>query len=360
MLFLHNILLLGTIQGFIISGLLFFTGPRHLHTRIFGWLMLLVTLNCLSQYLYEDQWVQANPLARLLADLIPLVLPMSFGPLILFYTRAYADPQFRISRKQRWHFAPVIIDLVPYLTAWIFIIGFFSGLVRSGPGPWGYFMDGWNHYADIPRWMSITSYLFYAWRMKKDIRWLKHFLSGFLIFQLIWLAYLIPYIIQPAWWNNIPWFPVFIPLVILIYWMGFNGFLQSRKGKQAAAKPAILPEQTVQEAIALLTSAMETDKLYLNPELNLSMLMQHTGLPQKTISAVLNQHLHKSFNEYINTYRIEAFKSRVREEDTSQLTIAGIAKECGFSSQATFQRIFKQQTGMVPSAYLKNTTHRWI
>jgi len=348
--FLHNILLLGTIQGFIISGLLFFTGPRYVHTRIFGWLLFLVTLNCLNQYLYEDQWVQANPLLRLLPDLIPLVLPMSFGPLILFYTRAYVDPQFRISKK---HFIPVIIDLVPYLTAWVFIIGFFTGWVKSGPGPWGYFMDEWNHYADIPRWLSITGYLLYAWRMKKDVKWLKHFLSGFCIFQLIWLAYLVPYILRSGWWDSFPWFPVFIPLVVLIYWMGFNGFLQSGKEKQAA-KPAALPAQTVQEAIALLTRAMEKDKLYLDPDLNLSLLVQHTGLPQKTISAVLNQHLHKSFNEYINTYRIEAFKTRVREQDIAQLTIAGIAKECGFSSQATFQRIFKQYTGTVPSAYLKN------
>ncbi|WP_366940979.1 helix-turn-helix domain-containing protein [uncultured Chitinophaga sp.] len=33
--------------------------------------------------------------------------------------------------------------------------------------------------------------------------------------------------------------------------------------------------------------------------------------------------------------------------------MTGIALECGFSSQATFQRIFKQYTGLTPSEYRK-------
>ena len=98
---------------------------------------------------------------------------------------------------------------------------------------------------------------------------------------------------------------------------------------------------------------METDELYLNPNLNLNMLAQHTGIVQKIISAVLNQHLHKSFNEFVNEYRVEAFKERVLRPDFDQLTIAGIAMECGFNSQATFQRTFKQITGSSPSAFRK-------
>jgi len=37
----------------------------------------------------------------------------------------------------------------------------------------------------------------------------------------------------------------------------------------------------------------------------------------------------------------------------NNLTIAGIAFECGFNSQATFQRTFKELTGQSPSEFRK-------
>jgi AraC-like DNA-binding protein len=37
---------------------------------------------------------------------------------------------------------------------------------------------------------------------------------------------------------------------------------------------------------------------------------------------------------------VEAIKTKLQEEATNNLTIAGVAMECGFNSQATFQRTF--------------------
>jgi AraC-like DNA-binding protein len=103
--------------------------------------------------------------------------------------------------------------------------------------------------------------------------------------------------------------------------------------------------------VVLLKKAMEEDEIYLNPDLNLQLLAVHTGIPAKTISAVINRHLNKSFNEFVNEYRILAFKEKVQQPEMGNLTFAGIATECGFSSQATFQRSFKQITGLSPSAF---------
>jgi AraC-like DNA-binding protein len=95
------------------------------------------------------------------------------------------------------------------------------------------------------------------------------------------------------------------------------------------------------ETVLLLKRSMEEDKMYLDPNLNLHLLASHTGIPPKTISAVLNQHLQKSFNEFINQYRVEAVKTKLQQQESGHLTIAGIATECGFNSQATFQRTFR-------------------
>jgi AraC-like DNA-binding protein len=42
------------------------------------------------------------------------------------------------------------------------------------------------------------------------------------------------------------------------------------------------------------------------------------------------------------------------QEDAGNLTIPGLAAECGFSSAATFQRIFKQLTGTTPSRFMQD------
>ena len=102
-----------------------------------------------------------------------------------------------------------------------------------------------------------------------------------------------------------------------------------------------------------LKKAMEEDKIFLNPTLSLANVSAATGFPQKNISAVLNQHLKKSFNEYINGYRIKTFTEKIGLPEMSHLTIAGIAFECGFNSQATFQRSFKDATGKSPSEFRK-------
>ena len=114
---------------------------------------------------------------------------------------------------------------------------------------------------------------------------------------------------------------------------------------------ALLPSEISDKTIAILKQAMEQDKLYLNPELSLTLLAKHTDIAQKTISAVLNQHLNTSFNEFVNGYRVDAFKKKLCADDVKHLTIAGIASECGFNSQATFQRTFRQLTGLSPSEF---------
>ena len=49
--------------------------------------------------------------------------------------------------------------------------------------------------------------------------------------------------------------------------------------QQAASKPVIssntLTEEVIQQTIAALTKAMETDQLFLNTELNVSILSKH-------------------------------------------------------------------------------------
>lgn len=370
----QTIILLGAIQGFIICILLFYSKKNRQSDRLLAVLILLMSLASINLYGNYRNWFGSN-LLRLVSDIVPLIIVMPFGPLIYLYTRSYLDPGFHVTKKQLVHFYPVVIDIVPQFTAVIYIIGVILQLVPNNPGSWVHFIDNYNVYADIPRWMATTGYLWLTSINLSAVKannqnvfadqmghftWLQQFLRVFLIFQVIWFVYLIPYVIprySNALLDAVNWYPIYVPLAIMIYWLGIKGYLISQQQhvavKKIAAVNVALSTETVEHATVSLKKAMEVDQLYFNPNMNLAMLAQQTGIPQKVISSVLNQHFHKSFNEFINDYRVEAFKKKILQPENDHLTIAGIASDCGFNSVATFQRTFKETTGMSPSEFRK-------
>lgn len=371
--FLRILILLGALQGFILSALLIFSKRNKQSNRLLGSLILLMALASMNLYLIDEKWIDASTVLLILSYIIPMVIIMPLGPLIYFYIRSLSDPSFVFSRKYRFHFYPVIIDIIPQLAAFIYIGGLAFSLLIKNDAPWGDFIDGYNVYSDIPRWISITSYLWLSYRYLKllklksatgseepvaDFKWQRQFLGIFIVFQFIWLIFLVPYIIPSSRYkllDTVGWYPIYIPLSILIYWLGIKGFLLSHaqnKPNRKLNNALMLPEPLVQNTIFSLEKAMESDKLYLNPSLNLSLLATHTGIPPKIISAVLNQHLLKSFNEYVNGYRIRDIKERLLLSSDKNLTIAGLAYECGFNSQPTFQRAFKAVTGQNPREFI--------
>jgi AraC-like DNA-binding protein len=97
---------------------------------------------------------------------------------------------------------------------------------------------------------------------------------------------------------------------------------------------------------------MTVDKVYLDAELTLTKLAAHLDLPPKTVSAVLNQHLKVGFNEYVNRFRVEEVKQRLLNPPKGNLTVLAVAFDSGFNSLATFQRVFKNLTGITPTQFL--------
>lgn len=374
--FWETIILLGIVQGFILSGLLFASRKRQLPSRILAVLIGLITLACVNIYLLDAPWLNVRSIWTILANAIPLLVIMPLGPLIWFYVQAGTDSSFSFTRKHYIHFYPVLIDLIPYIMVFTADIALLTGVASPQQRlSISDFVDSWNVYADIPRWLSVTIYCWLSFqyiRQRKEqhqmpddtARWLNQFLLLFLVFQTIWFLYLVLYIIpatrQPLL-NAVGWYPVFVPLAVLIYWLGLKGYLVNNRlttGQQnnKPASPASrLPDTSAEAFILRLQQAMEAGQLYLDPSLTVNSLARQVGIPAKTVSAVLNQHLDKSFSTFVNEYRVAAFKRRVLQEDTSHLTIPGIAMECGFSSSATFQRIFKQLTGATPSQFIQDT-----
>jgi AraC-like DNA-binding protein len=152
-------------------------------------------------------------------------------------------------------------------------------------------------------------------------------------------------------------------MVAIIYFLGANGyFISTGRRKQPMPKvpdkkpaPLSVPEEKLGQVIQALRKSMEEDRIWLDTDLNLGKLAQYCGVAPKTLSIILNQHLGTSFTDYVNRYRVDAVKERIVQPESRQLTIAGLAYECGFNSLPTFQRAFKAVTGMSPKEYLINS-----
>lgn len=94
--------------------------------------------------------------------------------------------------------------------------------------------------------------------------------------------------------------------------------------------------------------AKETDMLF-DPLLSMPKLANAIAVTPNQLSYVLNQHLGKSFFDFINEARTNA-ASRLLIHEPDR-TILDIATSVGFNSKSTFNLAFKKITGKTPSAY---------
>lgn len=314
----------------------------------------------------------------IILSLVPTIIFMPFGPLIYFYAKSLLNPAFRLERKHKIHFLPVIIDVLPAMAAWVITLGqLLTSFTQGNLLRWGDLIGQYNSYSDLPRWISITVYLLLTKKYLNDITsnlnqherqrhrrhldWLKIFLNCFLGFQFMWLVFLIPYIIPFSRFvllDYVGYYPIYIPLAFLIYGLGIKGFLHSRLTAQSAAESTSIQLTSAQsdKLVKAITKAMEEEKLYREPDFDLQWLVRHVGSDQRTVSHVLNRYFLKSFNAFVNCYRIEEVKQKMVAPGYKHLTLSGIALECGFNSQSTFQRAFKQIAKLSPKKYLQQQT----
>lgn len=107
------------------------------------------------------------------------------------------------------------------------------------------------------------------------------------------------------------------------------------------------------EAITRLEQLMNSERLYLNPDLTLSDVAARLELSRHKLSALLSQGLGKSFYDFVNEYRVEEAKALMDSEMIKTFSLSGIARESGFNNYVSFYRVFKRFTRQSPSDYLK-------
>ncbi len=99
-----------------------------------------------------------------------------------------------------------------------------------------------------------------------------------------------------------------------------------------------------------LGELMSEEKIYLNPKLTLSELALRVGTNRTYLSNYINQVLHLTFFDYVNSLRLDFANDLLLN---TNFTLEVIAEKSGFNSLSTFRRCFMQRHDCSPSAYRK-------
>ena len=119
-------------------------------------------------------------------------------------------------------------------------------------------------------------------------------------------------------------------------------------------KKALLDAATIATYTTRLLNFINEEKPYLDPDLSLRSLAKQVDIHPNQLSWLLNESMGKNFNEFINHYRVEAFKLLSKDPSNKHLTLISLAYESGFNSKTVFNTYFKKETGLIPKEFLKH------
>ncbi|MEL6253924.1 MAG: helix-turn-helix domain-containing protein [Bacteroidota bacterium] len=287
-----------------------------------------------------------------------------YGPLIYFFVRAYIYPEQSFKKNDYLHFLPVLIEFL--FSFFIKSQNFFWDGTReslSWAGYWGYVL--WMH---TPFMYLIAGLMILLYARKsvrllakaeqkeslklitENLKWIKQLLLVMSIYSGIFLLIvLVDYFFFNYAFTHFDFYPPFLGLAAITYWIGLQGFTHRSKVPYKKKKMASSQNQEVlQELAARLQSSMKTEKLYTNPELSLHSLAEQFEVKPYLITESLNQILGKSFKQFINEFRLAEVQEMLASNQYENFTLLGIAYEAGFNSKASFNRVVKQMTGKSP------------
>jgi AraC-like DNA-binding protein len=373
-------LLLLVLQGliFVVLLLLRYARKRNLSDLFLGSILLVI---CYEQICYTVGflgWYNVFRNTKINYWLIPL--STAVAPLIYLYVKSITTSFFRFKRRDWWHFA-IAIGLIVYRVCIYTYDALQSGFAETQNGYLKIYLDeafvlpslNVISFSQMLLYLAFTFQLFYQYRKKLNVyfsntyalelRWILIFLITFtLLFVYSTGQDIIGSFFMEMNYSQRYGLNIFMALVVLF--IGVKGyFTDTTKLKKLqfsfTPQPIITPERdeelassVSQEERDALVHYMNSERPYLDPELNLITLSRKLNMSRSQLSHIINDGFDKNFNDFVNEHRIEAVKQMLISGKQKQLSLLGIAMECGFNSKATFNRVFKKMTGESPTMYL--------
>lgn len=372
------IFFIASFNAFFFLGLLLRKKPKSLHDRILQfWLIYLGVSTALygitMNFFAEIPILTTGVIATFLLH----------GPFMYLYVSYLTSDEKPFEVKKILHFAPFVLFMLYLFTASqfpeyakgisvdhstslpsppiLFVIFLISTAV-SGPI---YFVLAYRKYKSLKKSNDNLS--------AKDVNleWLGMLIT---IFGVVWTIFIIIAVIHHVFNLFSMMFctnGLFLSLSAFVILIGYYGLNQKEvfvsfateevddeslsmyKDKSNVSDANFVTDE-LEKSFSRLLSFMEKERPYLDPEITLPKLAKDLDIPAYQLSQIINEFHKHNFFDFINQYRVEEVKNKIKDERYENYSFLAIAFDSGFNSKSAFNRVFKKITQMTPSQYKKS------
>ncbi|MDC7218999.1 MAG: helix-turn-helix domain-containing protein [Spirochaetales bacterium] len=188
-------------------------------------------------------------------------------------------------------------------------------------------------------------------KQSREVKWLSHIalcaivLSFCLLLTPLWKGF--QYISHAA--------SLGVSLSLIVFLIRYPDFFNRAQEESEEIKylNSRLGNIDKKKIVARLDELMRQEKVYRNGRLSLKELSTLLSISPSQLSELLNSHYDASFNNFVNSYRVEELKSIFQTK--ADVNILQAAIDCGFNSKSTFNTVFRKQTGLTPTQFRQKT-----
>ncbi len=361
------LLLIGSFQATFFATLLLTKGHKKLHDKVLLSWLLVIAFQLFTIYGAFQQLFLKTPQLLLLAPLAESLIYFH-GPALLLYTQLLIAKEPVLKKVQLAHFLLflasilflILLFLVHEQDLWIFThlptvapnYYAISRFLNHVHGPfyivWVFFLLN-KHSRDVKNNFSFTEYV--------NLAWLKHITIAF---SLIWIAVLVTILFDlPFKGDEV----IYATATFVVFLLGFLGLKQGNVFHEEATvvlrsniqepkyEKSNIDESVAKKIAGDLRAHMQEKQAFLKSRLTLDEVANQLDTTTHILSQVLNQHMGKTFFDFVNEYRVEKAQKMLLDRDFDHYTLLGIALDAGFNSKSSFNRIFKKHVGCPPSEF---------
>ena len=348
--------------GFTFILLLWFTGKANRPANRFLALALAIAALWIARILAIDIQLAAYVPYW---SWLPMQFSLALGPLVFFYVLKITRPAYKFLFKDMLHFSPLLMQQGALVLE-------IRESIRTGAATYDTLIfRQLNPVLQLLTFISVITYLYLSFKLierfyqrlkfneasdryRYKLRWLHRLLAGFGLLWLLWIPYTaVDYFYYHNQSGIHAYYPLYLLLTTMMIWIAATAFLRPEVGVQVqeplVSKPSL--SGVMRQKGVWLKKAMEVKLYYQDPDLSLRSLAETLELNPNELSRIINTVFGKTFNDFINEYRIREVIRKMLDPAYDRITLLGIAMDAGFNSKSTFNRVFREMTGKSPAEY---------